>query len=226
MAFSCFSPEWFFGWDVAFELMFAIILLAISLFAFKEYKVSDQKKIKYLGYGFLFIGVSYIIQSIFNFLIISKLDDQICQVILIRQIAAIESIALYFHLILWTIGLMFLVYMTFRSENKGLLVLLNIISLIAIFVSGNVMFMFYLISTAVIIYLVFHFMSNYLNNHKNNALFIAVAFLFLLVSQIHFLFSMDHIKFYVVGHIFELIAYSMILYNFYRVRKKNESKKR
>ena len=111
MAFSCFSPSWFFGWDVGFELVFAIILLTISIFAFKAYKISDQKKIKYIGYGFLFIGISYIIQSVFNFLIISKLDDNLCRIILLKQIVLLEALALYFHLTLWTIGLMFLVYM-------------------------------------------------------------------------------------------------------------------
>ncbi|MBS3172550.1 hypothetical protein J4438_03145 [Candidatus Woesearchaeota archaeon] len=225
MAFSCFSPSWFFGWDVGFELVFAIILLTISIFAFKAYKISDQKKIKYIGYGFLFIGISYIIQSVFNFLIISKLDDNLCRIILLKQIVLLEALALYFHLTLWTIGLMFLVYMTFRSENKLLLVLLNIIALLAIFMSENIIFTFYLISSAIVIYLVCHFMSNYLKNNKKNALLIAIAFLFLLVSEIHFLFSMDHTKFYVIGHIFELISYLIILFNFYVIHK-NESKKR
>jgi len=120
---------------------------------------------------------------------------------------------------------MFLVYMTFRSENKMLLVLLNVLALLSIFLSNNHLIMFYVLSSAVIIYLIGHFMSNYLNCHKKNALLIAIAFLFLLVSQVHFLFSMDHIKFYVMGHVFELLAYLMILFNFYRIHK-NESKKR
>nr|MBA4405558.1 hypothetical protein [Nanoarchaeum sp.] len=225
MAFSCFSPNWFSGLDIIFELIFAIILLVIAVFAFRAYKLSDQKKIKYIGYGFLFIGISYIIQSIFNFLIIAKLDDNICKMVLLQQVALLELLGLYSHLIFWTIGLMFLVYMTFRSENKMLLVLLNLIALISIFLSQNHLIMFYALSSAVLIYLIGHFMNNYLVCHKRNALLIAAAFVFLLVSQIHFLFSMDHIKFYVMGHVFELLAYLIILFNFYRIHK-NESKKR
>ena len=60
-------PKWFFGYGVAFELIFAIITLAVALYSFKVYKLSNQNQPKLFGIAFLFFSISYFIQSILLF---------------------------------------------------------------------------------------------------------------------------------------------------------------
>jgi hypothetical protein len=225
MSFANFSPEWFFGIDIALEFLFAIILLAVALFGLKIYKSTCQRYVKYFSLSFFLIGISYVIQSIFNYLMLSKLNEAICYVMKVQSITSFNLYGMYAHMLFMTIGLVFLVYMTFKIEDKRPLWLLMIISLLAILFSFNKLYTFYLISSVYLIFLVWHFLKNYLKNKTKNSLFIAIAFLFLFFGNVHFLFSMQHDLFYVIGHILELFAYLLILINLLTI-KKNEKKER
>ncbi len=224
MSFTHLAPKWFFGFDVALEFIFAIILLAVALFAYKIYTKTSQNYVKYFGLAFLFIGISYVIQSVFNYLVVSELVATVCYVIKFRSIALFNLYGMYAHMLLMTIGLVLLVYMTFKIEDKRPLWLLMIISLLAIFFSHNQLYIFYLLSSVYLIFLVWHFLGNYLRTKTKNSLLIAVAFLLIFFGSVHFIFSMNHQPYYVVGHILELFAYLLILINLLSI-KKNEKKK-
>jgi len=54
---------------------------------------------------------------------------------------------------------------------------------------------------------------------KKNLL-VLLAFCFLLFGSVHFLVSVNHALFYVIGHFLELIAYVLILTNLLLLMKK------
>ena len=220
MSFAHFAPTWFFGYDVALELIFAIVSLVVSIFAFKIYKATDQKPVKLFGTSFLFISLSYFMQSLFNFLIISKLNEQVCVIVKMQSVYLFDTICMFTHMIFMIVGLVILTYMSFKSEKKSLLMLLLVISLLSIFLSRNKLYMFFLFSSIYLIFIAWHFISNYLRNKQKKTLLIAIAFLFILFGNIHFLFSVSHQLMYAIGHILELLAYLLILWNFYLVLKK------
>lgn len=220
MSLTYLSPSWFFGYDVALEFLFAVISLMVALFAFKMYKATNQNQIKLFGISFSFISVSYFIQSIFNYLIISKANENICRAFKIQSIAWFDAIGLYTHILFMIVGLVVLVYMTFRTEKTRILWLMLSTSLLAIFLSLNTVHMFFLFSTIYLVLLSWHFITNYLQNKQKKTLLIAVSFLFMLFGSMHFLLSLNHQLFYAIGHVLELIAYLLILLNFYLVQKK------
>lgn len=220
MSFAHFAPTWFFGYDIALELIFAIVSLVVSIFAFKIYKATDQKPVKLFGTSFLFISLSYFMQSLFNFLIISKLNEQVCVIVKMQSVYLFDTIGMFTHMIFMIVGLVILTYMSFKSEKKSLLMLLLVISLLSIFLSRNKLYMFFLFSSIYLIFIAWHFISNYLRNKQKKTLLIAIAFLFILFGNIHFLFSVSHQLMYAIGHILELLAYLLILWNFYLVLKK------
>jgi hypothetical protein len=214
------APPWFFRYDVALELLFAVIALMVSIFAFKIYKVTNQNQIKLFGISFSLISISYFIQSIFNYLIISKAKENIYMIFKIQSIAWFDSMGLYAHIIFMTIGLAVLAYMTFRTKKIRILWLIITMSLLGIFLSVNPFYTFFLFSTIYLVFLSWHFITNYLQNKQWKTLLIVVAFLFMLFGSVHFLVSVNHQLFYVIGQILELFAYSLIFINFYLVRKK------
>ncbi|MBT6995638.1 hypothetical protein HN865_01140 [Candidatus Woesearchaeota archaeon] len=224
MSFSTFSPEWFFGYDVALEFLFAIILLAVAIFAFRAYKLTEQKQLIYFSLSFLFIGISYIIESIFNYMTITKLNATICQAVKIKSVALFDLMGIYTHMFFMTIGLVLLVYMTFKVEEKRPLWLLLIVSLVAIFFSWNKLLIFFLLSSIYLLFLVAHFFGNCIIHKTANAFMIASAFFLLFISHLHFIFALNSSLFYFAGHILELFAYLLILLNL--VLLKNEKKKR
>jgi len=215
-----FSPSWFYGYDVALELFFAVISLIVAGLAFRIYKKTSQRNISLFGISFLFIGVSYLIQSVINYLMLSKLNENICRAIKIQSVAGFNNMGLLVHVLFMTIGLSILVYLTCKQEKLRMLFLLILISLGGIFLSRNLLYTFYLFSTIFLILISWYFISNYLKNKKSQTLLIAIAFLFLLFGNFHFLVSVNHQLFYVLGHILELIAYILIVINYYMVLKK------
>lgn len=220
MVLALFSPRWFYGFDIILELFFAIISLIVAGLAFKIYKKTSQKNVALFGASFSLIGFSYLIQSIINFLIISKVNQNICQAIKINSISTFNNLGLLVHIFFMTLGLCVLLYITFKQEKIRVLYLLIGISLLGIFFSKNTLYTFYLFSSIFLTFISWHFISNYLKNKKAQILLIVIAFLFLLFGNLHFLVSVNHQLFYAIGHLLELIAYILILGNYYMVLKK------
>lgn len=207
-----FSPSWFAGYDIMLRLSFAIITFIVSLFAFKIYKVSNLKQVKLFGVAFLLISISYFVQSIFNFLALYGQN-------IILNIGRLGIFGTYLYMALMTCGLVVLIYATCKTANKRNLLMLLSISFLGIFLSMNSYYMFFLFSAIYLFFLSWHFIENYLQNKQAKTLLIAIAFLFLMFSNFHFLISVNHQFFYVIGHVLELFAYLLILWNFYLVLK-------
>lgn len=220
MVLMSFSPTWFYGFDVGLEFFYAIISLIVSGLAFKIYKKTTQKNVGLFGIAFIFIGASYLIQSVINYLMLTRLNENFCQFIRLQSITAFNHAGMIVHILFMTVGLSFLLYLTFKHENIRILVLLIVLPIIGIFLSQNIVYTFYLFSTIFLALISWHFIFNYLKNRKSQTLLIAVAFLFLLFGNFHFIVSVDHQLFYAIGHILELIAYMLILINYLTILKK------
>jgi len=221
-------PNWFFGLDVIFELAFAVIALVVSLYSYKIYKLSNQNQSKLFMYSFLFISISYFIQSFLNFAILSKLNENICDVLRIQTVENLTLLGIYSHILFFTAGLVTLTYMTLRTQSKKIYSLTLIISLLVVLLSANKLYSFYFLSSILLIYISFHYIFNYFRKKQLKTLLVLVAFIFLLFGSIHFLFSVNHELFYVLGHFFELVAYFLILINLLLIlknSKKNGKKK-
>lgn len=213
-------PQWFFAYGIIFEIAFAIIALTVSVYAFKVYKLSNQKPSKYFAIGFLFISINYFLQSFLNILISSKLASNICGFMKIQGINTLNLYGIYLHMFFFVIGLITLAYMTLKLESKKTYFLLIIIALLSIVFAADKVYMFYIIASVLLIFIAWHYLENYLKNKQFKTLIILIAFLFLLFGNLHFIFAVNHGLYYVVGHFLELVAYVLILINLLWVFKK------
>jgi hypothetical protein len=220
------SPKWFSGYDIILELVFAIILLTISIFAFNIYKKTKKDSVKILGISFSLMSLSYFIQSIFNLLMILQINSSLPRGINLKLISSINQLALNSHILFMTLGLILLSYMTLKTKNRKIFIYLAIIITFSILlITTNRLFVFYILSSIFLLYIQIHFIRNYLKFKNLNALLILLAFLFLFLSNIIFTFSLYRKIFYFWAHIALLISYLLILLNFYTIRK-NVKKKR
>ena len=213
------SPNWFFGYDVLFELFFFIISLVIALYALKVYRTTNQKSAKYFGFGFLLVAAAYLVQSISNYLVYSKLNSQICQLTNLSSVATVDAIGTYAYMLLMILGFVVLLFVSLKSDKKRTLWIMLLTSIIAIMLSKNSLYTFYLLSSIYLAFIAWHFVENYLKNKQALTLTVALAFIFLWFGTFHFLISVDHELFYVIGHILSFCAYIMILINWYLVKK-------
>ena len=161
-----FSPEWFFGYDIVLELFFAIITLTISRFAYKIYKLTNEKRTGLFSLSFFLISLSYIIQSVFNFLILLKLNETICIAVKILSIETFNIIGFNFSILLRILGFILLTFMTLKTKNNKILLLLIFTTLISIFTSQNILYSYSLISSVYLIFILFYYIKNY-NKNKN-----------------------------------------------------------
>ncbi len=220
MAYTCMSPFWFNGYDVGLEIVFAVISLVIAIFAVRLYWKTDQRQIKFFSLAFLFIGLSYLIESVFNYLIITRTAESVCRAVSIESVEIFNALGAYAHMFFKIIGFVILVYLTIRTENRRVLWLLLITSLLVIFLSINPIFVFYLLSSIYLIFITWYYADNYQKNRQLRSLLVVVAFLFLLFSSVHFLIAENYEMFYVIAYVLEFLAYTFILANLYLVLKK------
>ncbi|MFW5991509.1 MAG: hypothetical protein ACOCQX_04740 [Candidatus Nanoarchaeia archaeon] len=214
------SPAWFYKYNVILEFLFAIVTLIVAYIAFSIYKKTSQKYVLYFGLGFASFTVSYVIQSVLNLIILSRMGSSDELLVKLISVQAFNSIGLLTHAFFFTIGLAFLLFITFKEKRLRFLAFLILVSVSVIFASTNTLYMFYLISSIFLLFISWHYMANYLKSRKLSQLFVALAFLFLFFGHFHFLISVNHQTLYVIGKLLELLTYCFILGNFYVVYKK------
>jgi hypothetical protein len=220
MSFVNFSPPWFLGFDILLELLFFIITLIISVFAFKVYKKTYQKSILLFATGFFLISLSYLIQSLFNFFALSKLNENICVVINIRSVLFFNFMGIIAHIIFMILGLSLLTYMTLKIEKKRSFLLILLLPTLGLIFSKDLVNTFFMYSTLFLSFLLYHFIKNYIKKKDNKSLLIASSFVLLFIGNIYFILLPTNSLFYALGHIVNLVAYILIICNFYLVLKR------
>jgi hypothetical protein len=123
-------------------------------------------------------------------------------------------------MLFFLLGIVILVFMVLKSPTKIMLWLLIAITLIAMIFSNNPFLTYYLLSTVYLAIITWHYVGNFLAHEQTKTLLVALAFLLLFFGSFHYFLSVNHELFYVIGHFLELIAYILILTNFYWVLKK------
>ena len=208
-------PNWFFGFDILMEFLFAIITLWVSYFSHSLYKLTDKRQFRLFSLGFIFISFSYIIQIIFNILILFKFNENICETIKFISVSSLNSFGFSLFMISFILGLVTLCYTLLKIKNVSVFILLSVLALSNIFFSVNYYYFSFIISSLLLGFIVFLYLQQYFKKRNNNLLLVLVAFLFLFLSKVHFIFSMNHSLAYAIGHFLELTAYVFILLSFY-----------
>lgn len=201
------SPEWFYGYDIAFKVFFALISLAISAVAFKVYRASSQRPACFLSIAFLLIALGHGAQSLLWYAMVA---DK----------AIISNIALYTHIMFMSTGLTILLYMILKLKKAIVFWLLLALTLISIDTSSNIYVSYYLISSIYLAIISWHYSMNFLEKRQTKTLLVAIAFLFLFFGSFHFFLAVNHQLFYTIGNVLEFMAYMLILSNLYLVLRK------
>jgi len=207
------TPDWFFAYSIGLEIFFAIITLIVGIYAFRVYRLTEERSSRLFGTAFFFIAISYIVQATLNFVVLERLEDAISSMINLKQVYLLNLLGSYAHALLFLVGIWILTYLTLKVKNSRVFTLMLCVLLLTIFFSANKIFMFYVLSSILLLFTVIYYFMNYLNNKKLNTLLVLIAMIFLLFGALHFMFAVEHEIYYVLGHILEFIAYLLMLIN-------------
>jgi len=207
------TPEWFFGYDIFLEVLFAVIALLVCFYAWKIYKITDENHLRLFSWSFLFIGLSYVAQSLLNFIVLVKLDDDITGVINLQSVYLLSLFGMYLHSILFLMGLLILTYVSLKVDNLRVFTLLVLIIFSSLYFSPYKTFSLYMLSSMLLVFISYYYLTTFWNNRKTTTLMVLIAMILLFIGNVSFIFATDKALYYVVGHILELIAYLLVLVN-------------
>ncbi|RME52739.1 hypothetical protein D6783_03915 [Candidatus Woesearchaeota archaeon] len=214
------TPPWFFGFDIAFELVFAAITLAVSLQSWRVFKLTRQRMPKLFGTGFLLISVSYLVWAFVNLTIALKLDDASCAFCLGLQVALLDRIGIFLHLLFFLAGVVVLTYNTLRIKSAPTLTLLLILTLGWLVLTIQKLWVFYILTSILFIFIVSYYLQRFLDRRSWKTFSIFLAFVLLFLGTLQFIFLSVNTVYYAAGHVLELVAYILILVELIRVLKK------
>lgn len=213
-------PHWFYGFDIFLQFLFAIIALLVGIFAWKIYKTSDQRNVKYLSLGFFIISLAYILQVVINLIIMNQINSVMCLAVKLKTVQYLSLLSMYTHIVFMFLGIILLFMMTLKKDDARVFFLLFFMGIIALLFSYNPVYVFYILTSLLLFVIFEYFFRHYLKKKKLNTLIIVFAFGFLFLSNILFFFALDYITAYVLGYLFELMGYILIFFNFVLVSKR------
>ncbi len=233
-----FTPAWFNGWDLVFEGIGLIVALLIAGYSWKVYRMSSEKKFGYFSLAFGLVSLGFIFKLLTHGLLYySSLRDAATAVlvpIVGKGMSGIHYSDLFFrggflmHMIAM-LGAWLLIFFV-SQKPRGRLKNYYEVSQIGLFiylvvlisyVSNFKYFVFYLTGAVILGMIVLNFYKNYLNTKQNmNSLLVMDSFLFILIGQFFFIFVFLWDELYVLGEVFMLIGFLLLLYTYRRITKK------
>ncbi len=223
MAYLFLVPEWFINFRVIMEIIFFAVAGLVALYSFNIYRLSCQRESKLFGIGFSLISISYLLRAIITIFLFKQLGEGV-RGITLETLNFIGILGVYAYMVLFTIGLITILYITFKTKNWQIYTLLVVADILILRLSANKTLSFYLFSTILIFFICMHYAKEYIKYNNGKTALVFIAFFLLLASTIEPLFSNTY-NTYVISDIMELGAYLLIAASlFLTVRKSLRSR--
>lgn len=203
-------PEWFFGASISLEVLFALATLFVAYYSFRVSQIYKQRSIMLMTAGFVFIALSYISKAIINVFLLQEIKSGFLALTL-SGLNGLASLGFYLYVSLFLMGIILLTYMTFKTGNADVFLLVTALSFIGMWLSTDKIIAFNVISAVMLCLISIYYGKEYYRNNNKRTLLIFLGFLGLLLSGIGFTFAGGYYVNYVVGHILELASYILIL---------------
>ena len=228
-----FTPSWFNGYDLIFEGISLIVALLIAGYSWKVYQMSRENKYGYFSLAFVLIGLSLAVKMFtFGVLYYGSLREVVAQTLAPvtgtgLQFADLFYRGAFFLQMAGMLGAWMLLFFVSQKSRERLhnyyevsqIALFAYLILLISFVSNFQYTVFYLTSSVILGLTVLNYYKNYLNTNGNSkALLVMSAFLFILFSNLAFIFVFQWESMYVLGEVFLLIGFLLLLYAYRKVR--------
>ncbi len=227
-----YSPPWFYGKDIAIDILSAIVVLLIGFFSFNNFRLDKKnKKHLLLGGAFILLGLSFIIKILTN--VLSHNDGWLAKSfwlsILGKEIITSYTLLSALGFLLYSLLTLFGFYVLYALSSKDKLSMNYVIIAYFILISTYfTRFTYFIIFVTAFIFLLALSRRYYLSYKKNkykNTLMLCISFSIITLSQFVFIFTNSNHALYVVAELIQLIGYLFLLYTFMMVLSNAKKKK-
>lgn len=212
-------PQWFFIFSIVIELLFSLVTLAVAVTGLKVYRISKDKALLRFSLAFLMISISYAAWAVINTSLASKLREGILTLSLIDP-PAMHILGVYIYIVFFIAGLVTLAFTTFKIEKSGAYYLLLGLALVAVVSSVSKFITFRIVSLFLITFIAYHYLIEWQSNNNKKTFATFLAFLLLIASNIFFMFIKTNASTFILGHLLELGAYSLLLFTLLKTLKR------
>jgi len=219
-------PSWFLGLNIALEILFAIVTGVIAYYAFKIYRISDQRELKLFGASFTFLSVSYIFLTLINLLFLSVTQGNIHS-LNVDRIIDLKDVFVGLFVFSFLLGFVTLFYTTLKIESGRVYTLLAILFIVAINYTADKSFMIYFLASIFLLFINYHYFREYYLKKNKNTLLTFIGMTFLLASNISLIVEANYFipTMYVVSNALEFVGYGFIIASFVNALKNGKKKK-
>lgn len=214
------KPDWFLGWDIFFELVFFLITIFVSFFAFKIYLLCKNNKVRVLSSGFFFIALAYLWLMLADISAFFVLRSDLPLALKFLNVSNLFNLGIYLYMIFFIMGLCILAFLTFKEHSVSVFTLIVIPPYLALIFSFHKLLWFFLYSAFMVGFLIFYYFKTYSSNHQKNTLYLFWGFACILCSMFIFALGAMHSLLFFIGYLVEFIGYLFILLSLVKVIKK------
>lgn len=204
------GPEWFFGIDSIFEGFAGIVLLLVTLFSWKAYSFTKDKRYRSFALAFGLMTLALIVRALTDLGVHFDWFNAPKTVFLAGYVAFI---------FLTLLSVVMLFALTLKARDRAPIVALLLVSLALILISSSYFLSFHTISFILLCFISWHFVRNYLEKKSFPAACVAGAFVLLTLAQVQFVVDMLWHRWYIIGHLSQLLANFLLFAALVRVLK-------
>ncbi|MBN2459921.1 hypothetical protein JXB28_06575 [Candidatus Woesearchaeota archaeon] len=227
-----YSPPGFYGKDIAIDIISAIVVIMIGLFAFRNFLI-DKKNHRHLllSTAFVLLGGSFFVKVVTNIMShhqvgLTKYMTGLLIPNIIPKFSLLPAFGFLAYAILTLFG--FYILYTLTSDKEVLsfdyLVIAYFIIISTYFARFNYS-LFYVTATLFLAAITRRYYLSYKKSQYNNTILLCMSFGIITLSQFAFIFTASNHALYVAAEIIQLVGYLFLLYTFMMVLRNAKKKK-
>ena len=230
-----FTPVWFNGWDLIFNLVGLLVTLLISAYSWRIYQINKENKFAYLSLAFILLSLGLLFKTFTSSVVyFTPIRDTVADIL--RPVVGkslVYSLVYYragffFQMITTLSGWLLIFFISQKSrarlrkyhEVTQIALFIYLVVLVSI-ISNFRYSVFYTTSTVLLGLITLNYYKNYLNTNRNSKAFLVMfSFLLILLGHFFLLFVSLSGGLYVIGEAIVVLGFLLLLYTYRRITKK------
>lgn len=227
-----YGPQWFYLPSLLIDLAGFLVLLLISLYGLKYYKINKKKNYLHLSGAFFLICLSFLFKLLTNATVYYESLKNVYQgaaivgtLEVIRSFNVFSILTFSIFVLLQILGLYFLYNIYNKNTSHSNVFLIVYFILLSTYLSNFDYYIFHLTALFFLGILSLIYLKHYRDSKHENTKLLYHGFLMLAISQVFFIFLALNQYFYVIAEIIQLVGYYMLLLVWIGFSKHGKKKK-
>ncbi len=223
------APGWFLAPDVLINAFSFLVLLAFFILCIRNYRISRNKGIFYLGTGFALIAVAQLAIVLTKFVIYyntsftTYVGELIIHYNIVKSTGTLYNLSFFFNRALTLLGLYVIYRLPSKKKSVTDFILVSYFIILSAFVSDSLYYLFHATALVLCLLIAYNYYSIYRKNKFSNTKILSIAFGILAVSQLLPIISSSS-SMSVASNLVELVSYLILLVLIIRLKYGKKTK--